>query len=79
MVVGCGLVESISTSMGVSCGLTVAGGGVIMVGGRTVSLVERFAVARGLVDGGVVVAELSLGVLRGVVCECAWVGVCFVW
>ena len=65
--------------MGVSCGLTVAGGRVITVGGRTVLLVERFAVARGLVDGGVVVAELSLGVLYGVVCECAWVRVCFIW
>ena len=52
--------------MGVLCGLMVAGGGVVMMGGRTVLLVERVSVVDGLLDGGVVVADVSLGILRGV-------------
>ena len=53
------------TSTGVLVGLVV-GGGVIMVGGRTVLVVERLAGAGGLLDDGVVVAEGFVGVWRGV-------------
>ena len=63
--VGSVLGDSRSTSIGVSGGLMVACDCVITVVGRMVFVVERFAVAGGVVDGGFVVAELSVGVLRG--------------
>ena len=59
------LVESISTSMGVVLGLMVDGNGFITLGGGMVFAVERVFLADGVVDGGLLVAGLSLGL----VCE----------
>ena len=58
---GSGLGESAMASTGVLVG-SVVGGGVVMVSGRTGLVVERLAVAGGLLDGGVVVVEGIVGV-----------------
>ena len=63
--VGGVLVKSISTSMGVVLDLVVDGNGVITLDGGMVFAVERVFLADGVVDGGLVVAGLSLGSVRG--------------
>ena len=61
---GSGLGDSAMTSTGVLVG-SVGRGGVVMVGGRTGLVVEWLTVAGGVLDGGVVVAEGIVGVVRG--------------